>query len=220
MMKIINLAHGEFMMLGAYATVLTVQQGVSIWIAMLIVAPVFVGLVGLLVERVLIRFLYGRMIDTMLATWGLSLGLIGLTTTIFGNDPRGVSTPVGGFSIGHYEASLYGVVIIIVACGGTGGNLRDPAADPLRADRAGNHAERQHGGGARRCAATDLHDDLRAGGRVCGPCRRRAGADLGRFACHGHRLCRQGLHHRPGRRRGDRHGNRPWRPRCSASSTN
>jgi urea transport system permease protein len=115
MMKIINLAHGEFMMLGAYATVLAVQQGVSIWFAMLVIAPLFVGIVGLLVERVLIRFLYGRMIDTMLATWGLSLGLIGLTTSIFGNDPRGVSTPVGGFSIGHYEASLYGVVIIIVA---------------------------------------------------------------------------------------------------------
>lgn len=115
MMKIINLAHGEFMMLGAYATVLAVEQGVSIWIAMLIVAPVVVGLIGLLVERVLIRFLYGRMIDTMLATWGLSLGLIGLTTTIFGNDPRGVSTPLGGFSIGHYEAGLYGLVIIIVA---------------------------------------------------------------------------------------------------------
>ena len=115
MMKIINLAHGEFMMLGAYAAYVATTHGVNIWIAMLIVAPVFVGLVGLIVERCLIRFLYGRMLDTMLATWGLSLGLIGLCTSIFGNDPRGVATPVGSFAIGHYAASLYGVVIIVVA---------------------------------------------------------------------------------------------------------
>jgi branched-chain amino acid transport system permease protein len=115
MMKIINLAHGEFMMLGAYATYLSVNHGINIWIAMIVIAPVFVGLVGLVIERCLIRFLYGRMIDTMLATWGLSLGLIGLMTSIFGNDPRGVSTPVGHFSIGHYDASLYGVVIILAA---------------------------------------------------------------------------------------------------------
>ena len=115
MMKIINLAHGEFMMLGAYATYVSTSHGINIWIAMLIIAPVFVGLVGLVIERCLIRFLYGRMIDTMLATWGLSLGLIGLMTSIFGNDPRGVSTPVGSFSIGHYAASLYGFVIIVVA---------------------------------------------------------------------------------------------------------
>jgi urea transport system permease protein len=115
MMKIINLAHGEFMMLGAYATYVSVSHGINIWIAMIIIAPVFVGLVGLVIERCLIRFLYGRMIDTMLATWGLSLGLIGLMTSIFGNDPRGVATPVGHFAIGRYDASLYGVVIILTA---------------------------------------------------------------------------------------------------------
>jgi branched-chain amino acid transport system permease protein len=115
MMKIINLAHGEFMMLGAYATYVSTAHGIDIWIAMLIISPIFVGLVGLLVERTLIRFLYGRMIDTMLATWGLSLGLIGLMTSIFGNDPRGVSTPLHSFAIGRYDASLYGIVIILAA---------------------------------------------------------------------------------------------------------
>ena len=53
MMKIINLAHGEFLMLGAYATVLATNHGVNIWLAMLVIAPVFVGLVGILVERLL-----------------------------------------------------------------------------------------------------------------------------------------------------------------------
>ena len=77
MMRIINLAHGEFLMLGAYATVVSTNHGVNVWISMLVVSPVFVGLVGLLVERTLIRFLYGRLVDTMLATWGLSLFIVG-----------------------------------------------------------------------------------------------------------------------------------------------
>jgi branched-subunit amino acid ABC-type transport system permease component len=115
LMKIINLAHGELLMLGAYATVLSANWGVNIWIAILIVSPAFVGLVGLLVERCFIRFLYGRMIDTMLATWGLSLFLIGLTTTIFGNTVKGVSAPLGGFQIGRYQTSVYGIAVIAIA---------------------------------------------------------------------------------------------------------
>ncbi|MCQ4159294.1 branched-chain amino acid ABC transporter permease [Roseomonas sp. GC11] len=115
MMKVINLAHGEFVMLGAYATVLCADAGVNLWLAMLVVAPLFCGLVGLVVERGLIRFLYGRMIDTMLASWGLSLGLIGLVTTLFGNTVRGVSNPLGGFTIGPYQTSLYGVFVILLA---------------------------------------------------------------------------------------------------------
>jgi branched-subunit amino acid ABC-type transport system permease component len=115
LMKIINLAHGEFLMLGAYTTVLTTNAGLNIWLAMLVVSPVLVGLVGLLVERAFIRFLYGRMIDTMLATWGLSLFLIGLTTTIFGNTVKGISAPLGGFDIGEYHTSVYGLVIIAIA---------------------------------------------------------------------------------------------------------
>ena len=115
MMRIINLAHGEFLMLGAYATVLSANAGLNLWVAMLVASPVVVGLFGLAVERLFIRFLYGRMIDTMLATWGLSLGVIGLITTIFGNTVRGVSAPLGGFGIGGYQTSLYSVFVIAVA---------------------------------------------------------------------------------------------------------
>jgi branched-subunit amino acid ABC-type transport system permease component len=115
MMRIINLAHGEFVMLGAYATVISANAGINIWIAILVVAPAFVGLVGLIVERCLIRFLYGRLVDTMLATWGLSLFIIGLVTTIYGNTMRGVPTPLGGFSIGQYSASYYTLFILGMA---------------------------------------------------------------------------------------------------------
>ncbi|GJD48570.1 High-affinity branched-chain amino acid transport system permease protein LivH [Methylobacterium crusticola] len=115
MMRIINLAHGELMMLGAYTAVTASEAGANIWVAMLVLPPLVVGLVGLVLERTVIRFLYGRMMDTMLATWGLSLGLIGLVTSLYGNVVRGVSTPVGSFEIGRYGASLYSLVIIAAA---------------------------------------------------------------------------------------------------------
>jgi branched-chain amino acid transport system permease protein len=115
MMRIINLAHGEFVMLGAYATVISANAGVNIWIAMLVVAPVFVGIVGIVIERCLIRFLYGRLVDSMLATWGLSLLIIGIVTTMFGNTQQGVPTPLGGFSIGSYRSSYYTLFLLAMA---------------------------------------------------------------------------------------------------------
>ena len=127
MMKVINLAHGEFLMLGGYAAIQANRLGLSIWIAMLIVAPVVVGAIGIIVERAIIRWLYGRMIDTMLATWGLSLFLVGLTTAIFGNTTVGLSAPLGSFEIGQYRTSAYTLFVIgvaIVVLGGVLATLR------------------------------------------------------------------------------------------------
>ena len=73
MMRVINLAHGEFLMLGGYTVVTATNAGINIWISMLVLAPLVVGCIGVAVERLLIRFLYGRTVDTLLATWGLSL---------------------------------------------------------------------------------------------------------------------------------------------------
>lgn len=115
MMKVINLAHGEFMMLGAYATLGALKLGVNLWLAMLVVAPLAVGLVGVLLERLVIRRLYGRMVDTMLATWGLSLLLVGIVTSLVGNTTAGVSAPLGSFAVGAYSVSGYTLVIIAVA---------------------------------------------------------------------------------------------------------
>lgn len=116
MMRVINIAHGEFIMVGGYATVLAVNQfGVPVWIAMLVVAPVAVGLLGLLVEACLVRFLYGRMVDTLLATWGLSLFLIGFVTVVFGNSIEGISAPLTGVAIGDYRFSLYTIFLIVMA---------------------------------------------------------------------------------------------------------
>lgn len=115
MMKVINLAHGEFMMMGGYVTITAVSLGVNIFVAMLIIAPLVVGLIGLVVERLVIRHLYGRLVDTMLATWGLSLLFIGLATMIFGNTTTGISTPIPGFTVGNYQINGYNFFIIVVA---------------------------------------------------------------------------------------------------------
>lgn len=114
MMRVINFAHGEFIMLGGYATVLSTNQGVNIWVAMLVISPLFVALVGAVAERLIIRRLYGRMIVTMLATWGLSLFLIGLVTAILGNTTRGVAAPLGSVEIGAFSVGVYQLVLIAI----------------------------------------------------------------------------------------------------------
>jgi urea transport system permease protein len=115
MMRVINLAHGEFLMLGGYATIGCVKWGINIYVAMLVIAPIVVGVLGLIVERLIVRFLYGRMIDTMLATWGLSLLLIGLVSTFIGRDPIGVPLPIPGYRLGAYQMGGYNLFIIAVA---------------------------------------------------------------------------------------------------------
>ncbi len=115
MMRVINLAHGEFMMMGGYATIVSVHAGINIYIAMLIVAPLVVGIIGLIVERLVIRYLYGRLIDTMLATWGLSLFFIGAATMIFGNTTTGISPPISGFALGDFQVNGYNLFIVLVA---------------------------------------------------------------------------------------------------------
>lgn len=115
MIGVINLAHGEFMVIGGYAAIVAVNAGVNIYIAMLVAAPLVAGIVGLIAERLVIRFLYGRMVDTMLASWGLSLIIIGCITAIFGNTTTGISTPISGFRLGAYQVNGYNFFIIVVA---------------------------------------------------------------------------------------------------------
>jgi branched-subunit amino acid ABC-type transport system permease component len=111
MMRVINLAHGEFLMLGAFATLQWTRWGIDIWPAMLL-AALSVGVFGLVVERLLIQHLYGRLADTMLATWGLSLILVQAVVQIYGPATRGIPTPLGSFSIGRYSFSQYEFVMI------------------------------------------------------------------------------------------------------------
>jgi urea transport system permease protein len=115
MMRVINLAHGEFVMIGGYVTIFANRAGIDIWFAMLVLAPLVVGAIGLIVERIVIRHLYGRMIDTMLATWGLSLLMVGLVTLIFGNTAVSVTAPIGSYQAGAYQMGGYNLFIIAIA---------------------------------------------------------------------------------------------------------
>lgn len=114
MMKVINLAQGEFIMLGAYLCLFTTQLGMPFWLAV-IVSSLGVGVFGILVERLLIQFLYGRIMDTLLATWGLSLFMVGLVTTVFGPQEAGVQAEMGLFWVGDYSISQYNIVLIVLA---------------------------------------------------------------------------------------------------------
>ena len=115
MMRVINLAHGEFVMIGGYTTIASAKAGINVYFAMLVVSPLVVGILGLLVERLVVRQLYGRMIDTMLATWGLSLLMVGIVTFIFGNTAVSVPAPIPGYELGEFQMGGYNLFIIGIA---------------------------------------------------------------------------------------------------------
>ena len=96
-MGVINMAHGELMMLGAYTTyVVQTLMPAHIGISILVAIPaafVVAGLVGVLMERTIIRFLYGRPLETLLATFGVSLILQQTVRSIFTALNRSVVTP-------------------------------------------------------------------------------------------------------------------------------
>lgn len=120
-MKVINMAHGELFMLGAYTAWWVSSHGVSFWIALL-VAPVVVGGVGLLVERLVVRTLYARRdLSTLLATAGISILLQQLVSLGFGSQPQSVDPPLTGRVVlmgqafGTYQFVAVGLSLVVVA---------------------------------------------------------------------------------------------------------
>jgi urea ABC transporter permease protein UrtB len=95
-MRVINMAHGELMMIGAYTVYATQAAGYNFLLG-LILAPIVAGSVGILMERSVIRFLYGRGdLSTLLATWGFSLLFQQVVKLIFGPQPARVPSPLPG----------------------------------------------------------------------------------------------------------------------------
>ena len=94
MMDVVNLAHGAFYMLGAYVALTVVQRTGSFWPA-LIIAPLAVGLLGLLIEPLLLRRLRGRHLDQVLLTIGLSLVIVDLIGLFWGREIRSIPLPAG-----------------------------------------------------------------------------------------------------------------------------
>ena len=128
LMGVINMAHGELMMIGAYATYVVqglfqkYLPGAFDWYLLAAVPVAFMAsaLTGAVLERSVIRFLYGRPLETLLATWGISLMLQQLVRTVFGAQNVGVENPVwmsGGVQVlGNLSLPYNRLVIIGFAC--------------------------------------------------------------------------------------------------------
>ncbi len=95
-MKIINMAHGEFFMLGAFVMVVVDRLGANLWLGILL-APLLLGALGVAIERGIIRRLYVRKdLSTLLVTFGLSIVLQQLIRLIFGPQSLSVGSPIEG----------------------------------------------------------------------------------------------------------------------------
>jgi len=122
-MGVINMAHGELMMIGAYTTyviqlIMPEQIGLSIIVA---IPSAFIvsGLVGIVIERGVIRHLYGRPLETLLATFGVSLILQQTVRSIFSPLNRSVETPQwmsGAWQLNDVLAFTWNRLYIIVFC--------------------------------------------------------------------------------------------------------
>lgn len=95
LMDVINLAHGDFLMLGAYGVVIGNMLGLNQWLGVLLGA-LMVGVLGYFLEKSLIAKLYGRPLDALLGTWGISLILQQTIKLIFGPVPQAVVSPIQG----------------------------------------------------------------------------------------------------------------------------
>ena len=129
LMRVINMAHGEFMMIGAY-TSYVVQNLLQTWLGnsgadigyflSIIIAFAVTFLIGSLLETLVVSRLYGREIDSLLATWGISLILQQAARTIFGTQGVLVTTPKvlsGSIRIGKASLSMTRLFIIaLVTC--------------------------------------------------------------------------------------------------------
>jgi urea transport system permease protein len=125
LMGVINMAHGELIMIGAYATYMvqglfrSYLPGAFDWylIAAIPVAFMASALVGAALERSVIRFLYGRPLETLLATWGISLMLMQLVRSIFGAQNVGVENPSwmsGGLAVLPNLSLPYNRIFIVL----------------------------------------------------------------------------------------------------------
>jgi len=116
MTGVINMAHGEFIMCGAYVTAATVHAGLPLPLGIL-AGTIVSALFGVLVELAVIRHLYDRPLDTIVATWGLSLIATQGTLIMVGSTMAGIGTPFGSFQVGGYSYSIYRIVLFCSALG-------------------------------------------------------------------------------------------------------
>lgn len=117
-MGVVNLAHGAFLTIGGYAGVVASQLGWNPWLSLLL-APLAGFVIGLATEKLLVRRLYHRPLDTILATWGLSIVLVQLLSSHFGRSAHFVDEIVAGapYEIWGLYISPYRIFLFAAAVG-------------------------------------------------------------------------------------------------------
>lgn len=149
LLGVLNMAHGEFVMLGAYSVVFVQAQGLPL-VTAVPVAVVVCGAIGWVVERWLIRPLYARPFDTLLATWALAMLLRKIVEGLFGKGYRNVETEIAasvsflGVRYPAYRLLLIALVVVVMAAlalwyrrSSAGLRVRAMTANPVLAQALG-----------------------------------------------------------------------------------
>jgi branched-chain amino acid transport system permease protein/urea transport system permease protein len=156
-MGVINLAHGAFFTIGAYVVwFISGELGLGFWPGF-VLAPIVVGIVGLLVETMIIQHLYDRLLDTILATWGVALVITEGIKILVNAQSKGVQNPLpGGVDIfvatySMYRLFLMGVsivtlisVFLLFTRTNLGIRLRAVIQDPKQASLLGMNEKRMY----------------------------------------------------------------------------
>ena len=200
MMGVINLAHGEFIMAGAYMTVTVAKLGAPLPLA-IVCGALFAGFIGILLERFVIRHLYGRPLDTIVATWGISLIASQGTLILLGPSLADISTPLGSVQIGSLSYSVYRFVLMATAAAILAGLYLLFNFTRFGVLARATIQVPAHGRGARRQHAVHLQPDVRDRRRARRRDRRPLRANHDARADDGRPVHHRSLRHRRHRRR-------------------
>jgi urea transport system permease protein len=117
LLNVVNLAHGEFLLIGAYTT-FQVQEATGNVVLGILLAPVVAATVGILVERGILRSLYERPLDSLLATFGVAVIIRQVVQLIYSANPRSVEDAIGGsFAVLGFNVPWWRLVVVLTTVG-------------------------------------------------------------------------------------------------------
>jgi urea transport system permease protein len=115
LLNVVNLMHGEFLLIGAY-TAFQIEDITGSVVLGILIAPLVGAILGIVTERGILRFLYERPLDSLLATFGLALIIRQLVQLVFSANPRTVGDPIGGsFLVAGLNIPWWRLVIVVSA---------------------------------------------------------------------------------------------------------